>query len=65
METDVNIEDDGNMIVFWLNSNAAFEWVQSHVTGDHQMFGRALLAVAPRYAQTLTAGMAADGLSIE
>ena len=62
--TDVIISDTGSLVVFELLTAEAFAWVDEHVSDDRLMLGRGL-AVEPRYAGALAAGMLDDGLIVE
>jgi hypothetical protein len=61
---DVRIIDGGTVFLFLLLTPEARAWVEAHVSADRQMLGLGL-AVEPRYAAALAAGMADDGLVIE
>jgi hypothetical protein len=58
---DISIENYGSIILFRMNTTAAFAWVIENVQQEAQFFGDAL-AVEHRYAQNLVVGMRADGL---
>lgn len=62
--TDVTIENHGSIFLFHLHTDAAEEWVETHVPGDAMFFGGAL-AVEHRYAEDLAGGMLDDGLEVE
>lgn len=62
---DVTVQNEGTILLFHLNTEAAQEWVEHHVeTESYQWFGPALV-VEHRYADTLVAGMQNDGLEVE
>ena len=61
--TDVYITGGETLYLFMLQTPAALEWVDEHVSDDHQMFGNGL-AVEHRFVADLAAGMEADGLLI-
>lgn len=62
-ETDVTLSGSGSVYLFHLLTEAARDWVDTHVSTDRQMFGAAL-AVEHRYVADLAQGMRADGLSV-
>ena len=63
MNPDISIENHGTIFLFWLNTQAATEWVEEHVQSDAQFFGDALV-VEHRYARDLATAAVADGLAV-
>ena len=63
MKADVRIVGSGTVYLFLLKTDQAREWVEAHVSGDHQFLGNGL-AVEWRFAAGLAAGMQADGLVV-
>ena len=61
---DVFVSIEGSILLFWLASSAAREWVDMNVGCDRQTFGDALV-VEQRYAEDIARGMAADGLVVK
>lgn len=61
---DVQIENHGTIFLVRPLTEAAFEWVADHVSGESQWFGNAL-AVEHRYVAALTQGMMDDGLEVQ
>jgi len=63
-DADVRIMDARSVVLFLLLTAAAREWVEAHVSGDRQLLGIGL-AVEPRFAPSLAAGMTDDGLVVK
>jgi hypothetical protein len=60
---DISIENHFSLFLVRLNSQTAVDWASENVQPDAQYFGDALV-VEPRYVETLTASMTADGLRV-
>lgn len=63
MHADVVVTNHGTIILFEPRTEAAREWIDEHVTGETTWFAGAL-AVEPRFADDLAAGMLGDGLEV-
>lgn len=61
---DVQVQDEGSIIIFNLLTDSAQEWVDENVGGEYQFFGKNGLVVEPRYASGLAEGMEQDGLEV-
>lgn len=59
---DVEIRNEGSIMLFVPNTDEAHDWLQEHTDG--QWFGNALV-VEPRYAGPLAEGLVDAGLSVE
>lgn len=64
MTFDARVANHGSLALVHLETVAAREWVDQHVSSDAQFFGRAL-AVEPRYLEDLLIGMSDAGLLVE
>lgn len=60
---DVQVQDEGSVVLFHLLSRRAQAWVDANVQ-DGAMFLGDALAVEHRYAQALAQGMIGDGLRV-
>jgi hypothetical protein len=60
-QTDVEVQNEGSLMLFRPLTDAAREWINANVPDDAQWFGDALV-VEWRYAAPLAEGMQADGL---
>lgn len=61
---DIITHNHGSIMLFQPLTEAATEWIDTHIGTDAQYFGTALV-VEPRYAEDIVMGMEADGLVIE
>jgi hypothetical protein len=61
---DVSIENCGTLFLFRAETQAAKEWIDSHVPAD-ATYWCGSLAVEHRYAYDLAQGMASDGLVLQ
>jgi hypothetical protein len=61
-DIDVEVDDQGSIILFRLASEKAREWWDEHVQGAQKFGGR--YAVEHRYAMPVVEGMMADGLNV-
>lgn len=62
--TDVVISSEGSVVLFYLLSPAAEQWVEYHVRDERRFFAGALV-VEHRFASELARGMARDGLRVQ
>jgi hypothetical protein len=60
---DVTVANHGSIFTFTPHSEAAREWITDNVDDDAPWWAGAL-AVEPRYARDLAAGMQAAGLEV-
>ena len=64
-QADVEIHNEGSMMLFELFTPAAHDWVEENVQTDgYQWLGPHSFAVESRYAPHLAAGMAEAGLEV-
>jgi hypothetical protein len=61
---DVNIQNEGSIVLFHLKSDAAKAWVAENIPSDVMYFGDAIV-VEHRFADNVANGMLADGLGVE
>lgn len=62
-QVDVSVENHGTIFLFVPHSQAAKEWIESHIS-EPSYFGMGLV-VETRYATELAEGMIGDGLILE
>lgn len=62
--TDVEIQNEGTIFLFHLQTEAAREWVLENVDRGSPYLGPYTLAVEHRYARDLAAGMQNAGLEV-
>lgn len=60
---DVTICDHGSIVMFAMNSDAAFDWADDHLGDDAIWLGN-MVACEPRYAPEIADAMVDDGLTI-
>ncbi len=64
MNHDIEIRNEGSVVMFAVLTQAARDWVAEHIyLEDWQWLGNAF-AVEPRYADDLESGMSGDGLVV-
>lgn len=63
-EVDVNVQNEGSIVLVRPLSDAAKAWVDEHIPNDAQWFGNAF-AVEPRYLDEIVFGMEQDGLNVQ
>lgn len=61
---DIEIIDDGSIMLFLPLTDVAKEWIKDNVNPESQWFGRGL-AVERRHAHDLIRGMQEAGLTVE
>ena len=61
---DVQVLDEGSLLIFELLTPTAEDWVKENVGGEYRFFGKNGLVVEPRYARDLAKGMALGGLEV-
>lgn len=62
---DVSLQDEGSIVVFYLNSTHAQDWVEENVdTENAQWWTNNGLVVEHRFADHLAEGLRADGLEV-
>jgi hypothetical protein len=63
---DVTVQDEGSIVVLYLNTETARTWVRDHVnTENAQWWAGNGLVVEHRYADGLIDGLQADGLEVQ
>lgn len=62
-KADVEVENHGTILLFRPQTDAAREWLTSHVDSEAQWFGGALV-VEPRYAADLAQGLQDEGFTL-
>lgn len=63
MKTDIEISNQGSIILMRPATDAGRDWISANVDPDAMWFGRSLV-VEPRYAEDLIDGMRGDGLEV-
>lgn len=63
--TDARIENHGSIMLLQPLTPAALEWIEDHVVAEPWQWWCGGLAVEPRYASDIVAGMQEDGLVVE
>ena len=61
---DATIINHGSIFLLEPWTEAAHDWINEHIGNDAQWFGQAL-AIEPRYAPAIIAGMQDDGLTVD
>jgi hypothetical protein len=64
MSPDFTVRNEGSIFLLTPHTDAASEWLRSHVTGGAQWFGSSLV-VEHRYLADLVRGIQSEGFSIE
>lgn len=63
---DVTVQNEGSIVVLYLNTEPARTWVRDHVNTDNaQWWAGNGLVVEHRYAGNLIDGLQADGLEVQ
>lgn len=64
--SDVQINDQGSVVVFIFNSQSAKEWANENLQTEHwQWFGSNALAVDHRFADPIITFLQDDGFSVK
>ena len=62
-KVDVTVRNEGTLFLFTPETAEAKQWIDEHVSGESQWFGKALV-VEHRFAEDLACGMLEAGLVI-
>jgi hypothetical protein len=61
---DFRLDHHGSILILFMQSDAAHEWVAEHIPEPGIRWGCDGIVVEPRYVRNLVAGIMEDGLSI-
>lgn len=62
---DVEVQNEGSILIFWLKTDAVTAWVGEHVATEYQVIGSNGMVVEPRYAADLIKGLRDAGFEVK